>query len=329
MLVSKAGEDDLLHGDLDPLNDDDFVVILGRLALDLEKATERESARALRDALDAMDVAWASLSVAAADRIIEGARAVLAGSVEKIIPRTSRIFQAAARAIIPATKANLIEQNRLQISPGLNAKDKKTGEALLRHQGLYLRDEYGRRADAAVDRARKIIADGIERGLPQDEITSRLATDITLRQLGRARSYWEVVATAFSNTARTSTQINSFAQAGVTTYRLVAVIDDRTTDFCRYMDGRVFTVSSAAKLQNQAERSGSADELKQLKPWVSRGREDGRSFFFYEKAGKRVRVAEADEEGNFIGGLDTEALEDAGLLLPPFHARCRTTCEVE
>jgi SPP1 gp7 family putative phage head morphogenesis protein len=330
-LISKAEDD--LYPDLDPLDDDDFVVILERLSLELREATENQEAKALRDALDLLDVNWPALSAAAIDRLISAAAAILAGSVDKIIPRTSRIFEAAARAVIPPTKRRVVDREQLGIGGALSTPDKETGAALLRHQGLYIRDEYGRRADAAAARARQIVASGIERGLGQQEMAAQLAADITLRHLGRAKSYWEVVATAFSNRARTSTQLNSYEEAGIKRFRFVAVLDEATTDICRYMDGRIFAVRDALALQRRAERMTVADDIKNLQPWVSAGVEDGRSILYFERNGHRQRVAYVDQSavgrqdarGVFSGGMTDAQLAAAGILVPPLHARCRST----
>ncbi len=334
-LVRKADDD--LYPDLDPLDDDDFVEILGILAAELKRATENQEALTISRFLDKLDVAWATLSAAAIDRIVAGAAAVIEGSVEKIIPRTSPIFRAAAQAIIPATKRFVIENHQLQISGSLSAADKETGRALLRQQALYIRDEFGRRAGMAAARARQIVADGIEVGLGQQDIADRLTADITLRQVGRSREYWEGIATAFSNRARTSTQLNAFEEAGITHYRFVAVLDERTTDICRMLDGKVWTVASALRLQRETEKLDSAEDIKDVQPWVHRGREGDRDILYYNRKGVRHRVAYINESavgrqnatGVFSGQLSDDELEAAGIMVPPLHHKCRSTIVME
>lgn len=333
-LARKADDD---YPDLDPLNDDDFVEILGILAAELKKATERQEAVTLSQFLDKLNVDWATLSAAAVERLISGAAAVIEGSVDKIIPRTSRIFAAATRAIIPATKLHAIETHQLAISGSLSEADKETGRALLRQQSLYIRDEYGRRAEMAAVRARQIVAEGIERGLGQQEMASRMAADITLRQLGRAREYWEGIATAFSNRARTATQLNAYEEAGITRYRFVAVLDERTTDICRMLDGKVWTVASALRLQRRAQELTDAEDIKDVQPWVYKGKEGSRDILYYNKKGVRQRVAyvnesavgQQDAKGVFSEQLSDSELEAAGIMVPPLHHKCRSTIVTE
>ncbi len=336
-LIGKADEDDLLFPNLDPLVDDDFVLILARMTLALITAAERQEAKALRDALDLLDVNWKNLSPAAQSRLIAGAQAVISGSVDKVIPRTSPIFERAARAIIPATKENVIARDGLTIAATLSQPDIETGRALLRQQGLYIRDEFGRRADVLAVRAREIVAQGIELGLGQEDMAAQLATDITLRQMNRSRAYWEVIATAFANRARTTIQLNSYLEAGITTYRFVAVLDERTTDICRYMNGKTFSVQRALERQRRAETMTDAADIKDIQPWVSKGVENGKSILYYERRGKRFKVAQInesavgvrDEVGLFSDGLTNAQLEAAGLQVPPLHGKCRSTIVTE
>lgn len=325
-LLAKAEDDEeLLYPNLDPLVDEDFVVILERLAIKLSGVTERQEAKALRDSLDMLDITWATLSAAAVVRIMSAVRAVLAGSADKIIPRTSPVFEAAARAVIPRTRINLIARDRLNIDPRLSEADRKTGQNLLRQQGLFIRDEYGRRADAAMERVRSIVHGGVRDGLPNEEITARLSDDLTLAQLGRARSYWDVIGTAFANRARTTTQLNAYAEAGVQTYRFVAVMDDRTTEICRFLNDRVFRVSAALSRLRRAEELTDPDQIRNTLPWVStRVDETGQRGLYFDRDGRSHRVATIN--GNeFSEDLSDDELEAAGVAVPPLHVRCRST----
>lgn len=318
--LAKAEEEDL-----DPLDDDDFVIILGLLAARLSEETEKQDAKALRDALDHLDVNWALLSAAAVARILAGAEAIMEGSVEKIIPRTSPVFAAAARAIAPASKKQVIDRDKLAIAAALTLADKKTGAALLRQQGLFIRDEYGRRATGAMERVQAIVSEGVARNATQDQITAMLAEDLTLMQLARTRAYWDVVGTQFANRLRTSIQLNAYEQAGVLRYRFIAVIDHRTTDMCRFLHKRVFSVKAALRHQRRAEEMSDADALRDAMPWVSRQKgPDGRVGLFYQRGGIQHRVAYI-ENGEFVDGLSDEQLQAAGVAVPPLHVRCRST----
>jgi SPP1 gp7 family putative phage head morphogenesis protein len=324
----KAGDDEeLLEPDLDPLVDEDFVVILKRLTDKLSTVTERQDAQALRNALDLLDITWVGLSAAAVTRLVAAVRAVLAGSVEKVIPRTSPIFTAAARAVIPATRINLISRDKLALDPQLTEADRRTGQSLLSQQGHFIRDEYGRRADVAIERVKAIVSAGLRDGFSQADITAALANDLTLAQLGRARTYWEVIGTSFANRARTTTQLSAYAEAKVQTYRFVAVIDDRTSQICRYLNNRIFRVKPALARLRKAEELTDPQAIRNALPWVNLKTDShGRLGLFFDRAGRSNRVAWVDRDtGEFTEGLSDDELEAAGVAVPPLHARCRST----
>lgn len=323
--------------DLNPLDDGDFIKLLSRLAVKLRKETERKEALSLRDFIDSLDVDWSKMTLKEMDRVTDAAMAVYRGSVEGIIPKTSKVFKEAARVVIPATKVAVIDKHNLDIKPGLSDADKATGAALIRQQGPFIKEELAARAQSAAARARTIVLRGLDLGLGRDAIATNLATDVVLSQLARSKSYWEVSATAFLNRARTSTQLNSFEEAGIRRYRFVAVLDQRTTDICRFMDGRVFNVSDALDVQRKAEALDDPDEIRDLQPWVYQGSEGGRPILYYEKKGERRRVAyidasgvgAKDERGLFSEALDAAALRKAGILVPPLHPKCRSTIVME
>lgn len=324
--------------DLDPLEDDDFVKMIARLTEELQQAAERQEALALRTMLDKLDVDWTSMTAAAAGALIEKVVAAYERSVANVIPRISPFFAEAAGVIIPETRRRVVARDELSIGSSLSTPDKETAKALLRNQGAYVRDEFGRRAEAASEQARKIVSAMLERGLGSEEISVKLAQDLTLRLLGRSKAYWEVIATAFLNKARTATQLNAYAEAGITVFRFVAVLDERTTDICRYMDGKTFKVSNALGRQQQAEGLTDTGEIKDVQPWVYRGRDaEGRDMMYFERGGRRHRVAyieesavgRQDERGRFTDGLTDAQLEAAGVTVPPLHPYCRSTIVTE
>lgn len=333
--VRKAEDDE---EDLDPLEDDDFIEMIARLTDELERAAERQEALALRTMLDKLDVDWTALDAAAAAALIERAIAAYERAAANVILKVKPVFAGAASVIIPQTRQRVVDRDELSIGSSLTEPDRVTGKTLLRNQGAYVRDEFGRRAAAASEQARRIVTAMLERGLGSEEISVKLAQDLSLRLLGRSKAYWEVIATAFLNKARTATQLNAYAEAGITVFKFIAVLDHRTTDICRYMDGKVFKVSNALARQLQAESLTDTDDIKDVQPWVYRGRDaEGREMMYFERRGRRHRVAYVEESavgrpdarGRFVDGLTDEQLEAAGVTVPPLHPYCRSTIVTE
>lgn len=89
---------------------------------------------------------------------------------------------------------------------------------------------------------------------------------------------------------------------GLTQYKLSAVLDGRTSDFCRLINGKTFEVEDARKSINEILSVENPDDVKILQPWPKQ-----------DKASM--------EEFSSMTAADLTA---RGLHIPPFHPKCRT-----
>jgi hypothetical protein len=85
-------------------------------------------------------------------------------------------------------------------------------------------------------------------------------------------------------------------------YKLNAVLDGRTSDFCRLIHGKEFSVVDARKKILEVLSAQDPNDLKTLQPWPSQSK------------------ASLEE----ISKLSEEELVGRGLHIPPFHPGCRT-----
>lgn len=91
---------------------------------------------------------------------------------------------------------------------------------------------------------------------------------------------------------------------GIDKYRLEAVLDDRTSYFCKHIaNGKEFYVEDAARLVTQVLNAPTAD-AKFLQPWVK---------------GTKANLHALEQ-------LSAAELTARGLHIPPFHPFCRTMC---
>lgn len=93
---------------------------------------------------------------------------------------------------------------------------------------------------------------------------------------------------------------------GVSRYRLDAVLDGRTSDFCRLIHGKTFSVADARTKIDQVLSAQDPNDLKTIQPWP---KQDKKSIEAY------AAMSEAE-------------LVSAGLHIPPFHPKCRTLCSL-
>jgi SPP1 gp7 family putative phage head morphogenesis protein len=314
---------------LDPNKPKDFLRILrdlGRATKGLAGAAEAE---AMRAALRTLNVDWTAVTPQQRARIVDAARVVLTKPADIVIPKLEDTLIVAGKKIAGDTRKSAAKKFKLEIAVDLPAKDQKTIEQVAASQGNYVRDEYGRRAQGFSDTAKQIVAAGLEEGLGTKKISAKLKEK--LEAAGRTESYWDLIASTFANRARVYSNLSSYSEAMIDWFRFDAVLDEATSDICRFMHGRRFQVTRALDRYSRAERVGPET----AQPWLRQGEnDDGDRMLYYEDArGNRRQVATIEESGvgskdntgSFGGALSDAALARAGITAPPLHGNCRST----
>lgn len=299
------------------------------LAARLRRSAAPAEADALREAVAALDVDWGQTTAGQRRRLVSEALASAARSTAGIPQRIQTPLGEAATSVISATRSHARQVQELAIGARFNALDGRVARHIVRAQGLFVRDEYGRRLDAFGVEARQVVASGLERGLGRDDIAGELEEAARAAFVGRAPFYWEVVASAFIGQGRSFAQVSSYAEAGVQTYRIEAVLDERTTHICRYLHGKTFSVGDALRKFEQVELLEEPEDIKRALPWV-RERLDGDRLTLTSGGTAiadvtRSAVGLRDDVGEFRALLPDEHLGGAGLGFPPFHGLCRST----
>jgi hypothetical protein len=303
----------------------------------LRRAISRKEREALKGALKELGaVDWVGISatartaaiVAASARIIAvGAEA--APIVEKIIlDHVETMTRAAAKAAGPP-----------RFVPTFDAVDEQVIRHAAESQAAFVRDEFGRRADALSRKARKIVANGIRDGLDPKTIGSDLSSSLGIQGANRSRAYWESVSSIHMVRARSYGQLKAYDAAGIQRFRNVAVLDEVTTRQCRFMHGQEFEVQGGLDAYAAVAAAG-PESVVDLQPFLqwgklkdAEGNLTGDNLIYYKQGEQRLQVAKVtedafgtkDERGKFSGALDETALAEAGIQTPPYHGRCRTT----
>jgi SPP1 gp7 family putative phage head morphogenesis protein len=318
----------------DPLSPKGYLRIVAQVRRALQGATAEGEAAAVAAALRTLDVDWGNLSEVARERVLEGAReAIRSTVVAQSLPAVRETFRIVGPGIVGETRANAIRRFGLNVAVNLTQRDRAAERYVRTSTANFIRDQYGRRADELASTAREIVARGLEEGAGRDAIASRLAAGLGDRVM-RDRAYWQVVAGQFTNAARTFSQINAYQDAGIQSYVFEAVLDEVTTEQCRYFHGRTFPVAGAAALRDRLTNLSDPDAVYDANPWVRTGRdEEGNRIIYIERGGAREVVAQIDrtgvgsrdDVGSFSRGMSSEQLLGAGVPFPPLHANCRST----
>ena len=217
----------------------------------------------------------------------------------------------------------------LSFGTNFAALDTRLAQFMARSHVLFVRNEYHRRAENFSEKAREVVAAGMETGLGRKDIAANLAKAAADALTKKNVPYWELVAGAFVGRGRSYAQVGAYADAGITHYRIEAVLDERTSNICRFLHGRVFSVRDSSRLFEEAGRLQDPEDIKNLSPWP---REDAAGLYIM-RGGRRIHVARIERSGagasDDVGELTTyhsqADLARLGLGFPPFHGLCRST----
>ncbi len=320
---------------LDPLDPVDFLVMVERLSASMRTSTGPIEASAIRRALRALDVDWPNLSAAQRDRAFDAARVALGSATPGVVRAVRTSIRGPRGAMFGRTRRSMARAlpRTLTIPLSLSQRDLRAERIVRTSTTNFVRDELGRRRDDLSERARETVARGLEQGLGRDEIARDLRVAMGSR-IVRGEGYYEVVAGAYMNRARTYSQLLTLQDAGVERYVFEAILDEVTTDICRFYHGQTFTTSKGIESMDRVLALEDPSEISNENPWLRTGRSaDGTRSIFFERNGRRTRVAQIDRSavgtrdrtGSFSRTLSTRQLENAGIPYPPLHGRCRST----
>jgi SPP1 gp7 family putative phage head morphogenesis protein len=319
---------------LNPLDPGDFVTIAVRLSAALRSVTKGTEAVALRNAIETLDVDWPNLSAAGRDKIFRAASAEIGALATTIPPLTTPVLERSALSLVSRTRLATVARYSFGRQIRNEAPiDQLTVENLPINQSVYIKDQYGRRADGLDAIARDTVSSGLERGLGRDDIAEELSGRLKSSGVVRTTNYWNLIGSDFANKARTSTQLNTFQRAEIEQYMFDAIMDEATSDICRLLHGRVFSVKKAADRMRNAIGLKNPEDIKSVMPWVQTGTDAaGNQILYYDDGTRRTVVAHversavglADQVGRYSKVISNKALEAQGLPVPPRHGHCRS-----
>lgn len=333
-LLSGAKVD--LYKALDPLKDDDFILLAQQLADQLDALAGPPTKKAVQSVLRGLDVDFANLSTPQATELARAANLALRDIPRKVMPKISGEIRAGMAEMVGSTKVAVARSHNWSINTSLDAVDERMALAM-GNIGTWVTDEFNRRADMFSQGTSRVIQQGLAEGLRNEDIARNLKLLGEKTHVRRSENYWRLVATNASNRARNYGHIRSMVDAGVSSYRYSAVMDKRTSMECRSLDGTVFPVSAAVKAYNDLEfqTQNNPSAVESVMPFVRRrSLGNGVTELFVEPPGSgRTVIAQAigsavgtaDVRGTFTNMLGPQGLAAAGVIVPPIHHGCRST----
>jgi SPP1 gp7 family putative phage head morphogenesis protein len=333
-VIYRELREDPVEKAIDPRSENGFLRIVSQVSRALRGVTSEAEKDAVRRAIDRLDVDWPHLDGEARRQVVRAANQALAGLPDVVLPKVDEVLGVEARRVVLGTRASIERDFALKIDSDLSRTDERIAKFVAESQSNFIRDELGRRQANLSAKARQIASDGIAQGLGRDEISRQLAEAFRSTTASRNAFYWDVVASAFVNRARSYAEVSSYADAGISHYIVTAVLDEVTTEICRFLDGKRFSVGGAMEQFERVEHLHDPERIKLVQPWLKVGQDSkGNRAIFVPREGRNLRVAiiersgvgTRDDRGAFRSGLSSPRLEAVGVGLPPFHGLCRTS----
>ena len=244
------------------------------------------------------------------------------GLVQLVSTSVEDIYRLAMRAIlrramgVPGYKGQAMvykADKRLAIEPSFSTVDQQAVDSIRESQLFWLKDHYD--------------ADTLEaiRGSGLDEILGSEGKDAALivkahadkafgvGKFKAARGYFEAVAVNAATTSRVVASVMEMDKIGVTHYEIMNPMDERTSEICRFMNGKVIEVRTAVEMVNDLLAANTPDEVKAIHPW-------------HNNLADALKGAAVGVSGAKL--TNQAGIREAGLALPPYHGRCRSTVDI-
>jgi hypothetical protein len=129
---------------------------------------------------------------------------------------------------------------------------------------------------------------------------------------GSLSEYYNGLTQNIQTRANGFAKITTYETAGIQNYRIAAIIDNRTSDVCRLMDGTVFPVAAGARLRDRILNMKNPQGIRKTSGW---------------RTAPQIKKLGGRQRGGKFGKKGTAKLSAAGLGLPSYHFRCRTDIE--
>jgi hypothetical protein len=203
-------------------------------------------------------------------------------------------------------RLGLSETPKTGVKLGYNVTDQKAVEIMNNHNIFFIGEYYNHNnGDIMKNEIGNLFAEALSRR----ETAGRVARLVELdKELGIR--YFEGFVEHATSRIRNIGNIAGYEKARIEYAEVFAILDDRTTEICQEMNGRMIPVSYMSEIK---------DRLLSIET-------EGREVMEVKEDLKSILPFWSDKDTDLIKGLSTDKIlsNNPGLALPPYHWRCRT-----
>lgn len=259
----------------------------------LSKSWDSQTREYLTSMLDMMNTAGDGISGSYAQAVKARAEAFLGTGLE----------EAARRPVLQATEqAYANGKTMAALDFALKAPDLNAISTLQKYSFFWVGRTYDRFVSQDVH---ALINDYFKQGHKRSDLADALAVLLHDVETPKVHEYFSLLSDHLAMKISSIGHVAGYEDAGVEYVEVVAVLDSRTSPICRHMHGRVIAVNTMTRQRDaimSAASGGDMEAIKRAQPMIS---------------GKR--------EKELLNITKTSGLTSAGIALPPYHFRCRTT----
>jgi SPP1 gp7 family putative phage head morphogenesis protein len=223
---------------------------------------------------------------------------------KKVAPVAAEVITKDTEKVYKKVKKTL--SNKVNMPFYFIAEDERAIQRITKFEHIFVRSHY-QDDDGVTKEVYDIIIDTINKNkgaMSRTQIAQELTNRMTTLVEGKA--YYQIVASQVLNNARSYSSMRFYDDNDITQYEVSAVNDDRTTEQCRFMDGRILTVSQTLENFKRYDSAKSIDDVKDIVPWLDVEMVDDMAYIYHK--GKLLR-----------DDITGEELQAMGINAPPYH----------
>ncbi len=309
----------------------DLRVLTKRLSSTLIGHEQKAMRPVIKKYLEKLDgVDWTN--GAQVDRALRNARDMLQKVAPgKVLPGWSKKVQISVEDVATKTKRVLSDTYLPSLSTALDQPDLMSARRIATQGGWFLRDELGQRSTNLTVKGREIVRQGLAQGLGKEEIAKRMREQLPDLWKAYGKQYATTTASVAVSRARSFTEVQSYASVGIEYLEVQAVLDERTTEICRALDGTIVEVQAAKALLDNAGSVSAPEDIYTESPFmrVRTDQKTGDRNIMTNNGDKVARVMQSgmgkvDDRGRHEFHLAGKDLNNANIGVPPYHHLCRS-----
>ncbi len=219
-----------------------------------------------------------------------------------------------------------------RIQTAFNQVDEQVLDSIAEQSGWWIRDSAGDVSEALTKQGRNIVHEGIKNGFGREQIAKNLINGVPGMWDKYGLNYARTVAASSVSRARSYSEVSSYTEAGISHLEIMAMLDERTTDQCRALDGTIIEVAAAMAHQIEAANVPDPRDIAKVSPFLvpRRNKDTGAKELFIHGTDTKFATinrsgqGKLDDRGSVARHMSTKALNKAGITMPPYHHNCRT-----